>query len=63
MIKGIKVVYTYQNGDKPENYITEMYGKSADINSGFGGNYVWLVPIWTTEMVRFISSFSLRIDI
>lgn len=57
MIKGIQVVYTSSSGKRPENAITEMYGKSADINCGFGGDYVWLVPIWTTIMVLYIFIF------
>lgn len=51
MIKGIQVVYTHSSRKKPEDAIAEMYGKSGDINDGFGGIYVWLVPVWTTKMV------------
>ncbi|KAG4070498.1 hypothetical protein HA402_005730 [Bradysia odoriphaga] len=52
VIKGIQVVYTSSSSKKPPNAIEEMYGMSADINSGFGGDYVWLVPIWTTYMME-----------
>ncbi|XP_037032110.1 uncharacterized protein LOC119071331 [Bradysia coprophila] len=52
VIKGIQVVYTSSSSKKPPNAIAEMYGMSADINSGFGGDYVWLVPIWTTNMTE-----------
>lgn len=51
VIKGIQVVYTSSSSKKPPNAIAEMYGKSSDINSGFGGDYVYLVPIWTNDMV------------
>lgn len=57
MIKGIQVVYTKESKDKPTNSIAEMYGKSSDINSRFGGAYVWLVPIWTTNRVRHFTVF------
>ncbi|KAK0666762.1 hypothetical protein QBC41DRAFT_305001 [Cercophora samala] len=35
---------TVYGEDKPAGAIEEINGKSADINNGFGGDYVWLVP-------------------
>lgn len=49
LIKDIQVVYTQQSIDRPQNLITETSGGSPDINNGFGGKYVWLVPIWTSS--------------
>ncbi|KAK4210224.1 hypothetical protein QBC37DRAFT_292952 [Rhypophila decipiens] len=32
------------NDDAPPGCINEINGQSADINKGFGGSYVWLIP-------------------
>lgn len=51
LLKDIKVVYTEHNIDMPTDTITDTLGGSADINKGFGGKYVWLVPVWTRNKV------------
>ncbi|KAK4675722.1 hypothetical protein QC764_0081030 [Podospora pseudoanserina] len=35
---------THYGENKPGDSINEINGQSADINKGFGGEYVWLVP-------------------
>ncbi|KAI1262239.1 hypothetical protein F5Y18DRAFT_399055 [Xylariaceae sp. FL1019] len=30
--------------ERPYNALTEISGQSADINKGYGGSYVWLIP-------------------
>lgn len=34
----------------PDGAVTEVIGKSNDINSGFGGSFVFLVPVWGSEL-------------
>lgn len=51
MIKDIVVVYTDQSIDRPVTVITDWFGGSPDINAGHKGQYVWLVPIWTSKLV------------
>ena len=46
-LKSIDVVYTKQEIERPDSIIKEINNLSADINSSFGGIYVWLVPIYT----------------
>ncbi len=50
LIKNIRVVYTDQSIDRPQNLITETHGGNPDVNSGLG-RYTWLVPEWTTKVV------------
>lgn len=57
MLQDIRVVYTSQSIDRPENVITDTFGGSPDINSKHSGDYVWLVPVWTTKAVS-ISFFA-----
>lgn len=58
MIKEIRVEYTSQSVDRPNNLITETSGGSPDINKGFGGEYVWLVPVWTVKSVSKLDLFT-----
>uniref|UniRef100_T1IT88 Uncharacterized protein n=1 Tax=Strigamia maritima TaxID=126957 RepID=T1IT88_STRMM len=50
-LKNIKVVYTGEGdaASKPSNSLVEVDGWNADINGGFDGDHVWLVPVWTTN--------------
>jgi hypothetical protein len=49
LLKDIKVVYTDELIDRPDDIIEEVDGniKSADINYKHGGKYVWLKPEYT----------------
>lgn len=59
-LKDIDIVFTKQSVERPKNLIIESSGGNSDINGGFGGDYSWLVPVWTTSMVswRELWSFS-----
>ncbi|CAL8128941.1 unnamed protein product [Orchesella dallaii] len=46
----IDVVYTSDSVGRPSNIIREVNGKNPDINGGYRGSYVWLIPIWTTRL-------------
>lgn len=56
LIKDIQVVYTDQSVERPQNLITESTGGSPDINKGFGGKYVWLVPVWTSNADKAVTN-------
>lgn len=50
MIKDIRVVYTDQSIDRPDNIITETSGGDLDVNKGYQ-KHTWLVPVWTGKVV------------
>ncbi|XP_021950037.1 uncharacterized protein LOC110847405 [Folsomia candida] len=60
-LSGIEVVYTKDNSSKPDSIISEVNGKNADLNAGFGGDYIWLVPKWTSRLDQGLTS--LRIEL
>lgn len=51
LLSNIKVVYTDQNVDMPNDALTETSGGSPDVNKGYSGKYVWLVPEWVADKV------------
>jgi len=54
LLKDIKVVYTDSAFQRPYDLIDDAIHGKPDINIGFGGNYVWLVPVWTKSKVCMI---------
>jgi len=52
-LKDIRVVHSSSASQRPRDLIEDNLMKKHDINSGFGGKYVWLVPVWTTSKVSF----------
>ncbi|XP_035701757.1 uncharacterized protein LOC118433684 [Folsomia candida] len=57
----IDIIYGNESSQIPPNNIAEVTGKTADINAGFGGDYVWLVPEWSSRLDEGVTS--LRIDV
>ncbi|KAI0437003.1 hypothetical protein F4803DRAFT_540406 [Xylaria telfairii] len=53
------LIAMYANADEeylqPDEVVHEIQGQSSDINSGFGGKYVWLQPEWTIAKEEAIS--------
>ncbi|CAL8128940.1 unnamed protein product [Orchesella dallaii] len=49
-LQDIDVVYTSDSVSRPSNIISELKGENPNINGGYGGSYVWLIPIWTTRL-------------
>ncbi|KAI1417058.1 hypothetical protein F5Y13DRAFT_185890 [Hypoxylon sp. FL1857] len=43
---------------QPDEVAHEIQGQSSDINSGFGGKFVWLHPEWTSVNEEAISDLS-----
>jgi len=55
----IKVVY---QSVMPKNAISELDGKPADVNYGFGGVPVWLVPVYTEAGGAAVTEFGVKIQ-
>jgi len=56
VLKDIEVVYTKDSVSRPDDLIQEARGLNADINSGYGGDFVWLKPIWTDDVTKAVTS-------
>ncbi|KAI4247439.1 MAG: hypothetical protein L6R40_001387 [Gallowayella cf. fulva] len=61
-LSDIQVIYTDNVNDKPWDTIREVTGQNEDINSGFGGKYVWLKPIYTNQVSQAITDCRIRIQ-
>uniref|UniRef100_T1IV27 Uncharacterized protein n=1 Tax=Strigamia maritima TaxID=126957 RepID=T1IV27_STRMM len=61
-LKTISVVYTEDAVSKPSNSLVEVDGWNTDINDGFNGDYVWLVPVWTTNPAEAATSIEVIIQ-
>ncbi|KZW01226.1 hypothetical protein EXIGLDRAFT_760985 [Exidia glandulosa HHB12029] len=48
-ISNIQVYYGTKPNQQPPNAVKEVTGQSDDINFQFGGDYVWLVPVKTSD--------------
>ncbi|EFY89489.1 subtilisin-like protease [Metarhizium acridum CQMa 102] len=57
-ISGLEVVY----GNKPPaNRVIEVHHQPEDINHNFGGEFVWLIPLYTTRRDEACTSFTVII--
>ncbi|KAI0265965.1 hypothetical protein BC834DRAFT_824277 [Gloeopeniophorella convolvens] len=56
------VVYTDNLSSEPADRVRELYGAPEDINKGFKGKYVWLVPVWGTDTRKAINNVDLVIQ-
>lgn len=56
-IEKLEVVYGNLPSQLPQNVVEELSNQSPDINKGYGGDYVWLVPVWTTDAKKAATSF------
>ncbi|KAI0260945.1 hypothetical protein BC834DRAFT_898168 [Gloeopeniophorella convolvens] len=59
---GMTVIYTGSASSAPADRVRDLHGGADDINKGFGGEYVWLVPIWSTDTKQALSGFDLAIQ-
>ncbi|KAL9094974.1 MAG: hypothetical protein Q9163_006532 [Psora crenata] len=62
LLADIKVVYRSHYTDRPFNCIHEIGDRSEDINCGFGGDYVFLNPIYTNQVDEAITTCRIRIQ-
>jgi len=60
-VSNIKVVYGNSEFEKPDDCLKDVQGGSSDINAGYGGNYVWLVPEWSTTVKDACTGFDVVI--
>ncbi|KAA8907998.1 hypothetical protein FN846DRAFT_946297 [Sphaerosporella brunnea] len=61
-VSGITVVYGNSQFEKPDDSVKEIHGGNADINAGYGGSYVYLVPTWTTTSENACTGFDVIIQ-
>ncbi|RGP81410.1 hypothetical protein FLONG3_555 [Fusarium longipes] len=52
-ISKIEVSYS---ADQPSDCVSEIFGRSADINKGQGGEYVWLKVHYATKPIDLVSN-------
>jgi len=48
-------------GTHPSEIVLEAFGDKSNINKGYGGKNVWLVPKWTRDPNRASTSFSIQL--
>ncbi|KAI9799461.1 MAG: hypothetical protein M1833_003983 [Piccolia ochrophora] len=48
-LTGFRTVYGDRENERPSDVIGALNGASTDMNKGFGGKYVWLVPTWSND--------------
>ncbi|CCM06247.1 uncharacterized protein FIBRA_08496 [Fibroporia radiculosa] len=58
----IEVHYGTEQSQAPPGRLLEIKGGNDDINAGFGGKYVWLVPVKTNVHADALSSLSIAIQ-
>ncbi|KAG5725213.1 hypothetical protein E4T56_gene10119 [Termitomyces sp. T112] len=61
-ISGIQVVYGDQASDAPDDRVGDWFGGSDNINYGFDAKFVWLVPVYTTQVSEALTNFDLIIQ-
>ncbi|KAL8685189.1 MAG: hypothetical protein Q9224_005920 [Gallowayella concinna] len=61
-IKEIQAVYTDNPNDRPFDCLHEITGQNEDINSGFGGKYCYLKPIFTNQVNQAMTQCRVRVD-
>ncbi|EKM50344.1 uncharacterized protein PHACADRAFT_264971, partial [Phanerochaete carnosa HHB-10118-sp] len=61
-VVGLQVVYGNVAAERPDMRVVEVNGGNDDINAGFGGDYVWLKPVYTFDPVEAASRFDLIIQ-
>ncbi|OTA65850.1 hypothetical protein K449DRAFT_403327 [Hypoxylon sp. EC38] len=61
-IKETDVIYGTSSSEAPETRVHEWFDQGDDINEGFGGSYVWLVPVYTLDPDEAATSFNIIIQ-
>ncbi|PBK98208.1 hypothetical protein ARMGADRAFT_920886 [Armillaria gallica] len=61
-IKDVKVVYSDQASGKPDGRVQELSGWNDDMNAGFKGKCVSLVPVYTNDVREAAISFEVIIQ-
>ncbi|KAK1147353.1 hypothetical protein N8T08_001433 [Aspergillus melleus] len=58
----IDVVYGSDKSNEPSNSIQVVDANNGDINAGYGGEFVWLVPKWSFESDNAVSGVRIIIQ-
>lgn len=61
-IEYMDTVYGNKESDAPEDRVRTFQKGSDDINHGFKGKYVWMVPRWTFDTDKAATSFDIFIQ-
>lgn len=61
-LKDIHVTYAKDAVSKPYDSLVEQHGRSTDVNAGFGGEFVYLVPVWTDRVSEAVTSIEVIIQ-
>lgn len=61
-VEYMDVAYGTKESDAPQDRVRTFNGGSDDINRGFKGKYVWLVPRWTLDTDKAATSFDIFIQ-
>jgi hypothetical protein len=61
-LNGIRVVYGTKPSDVPPDRVREVGGLSNDINCGYHGDYMWLIPEYTFRIEDAVTGFDLFIQ-
>ena len=61
-IEYMDTAYGDRESDAPEDRVRTFQRGSDDINHGFGGKYVWMVPRWTIDTNKAATSFDIFIQ-
>ncbi|KAL8721626.1 MAG: hypothetical protein Q9225_001715, partial [Loekoesia sp. 1 TL-2023] len=61
-ISSLEAVYTDNGNDRPFDCLHEITRQNEDINSGFGGKYVYLKPVYTNQVSQALTDCRVRIE-
>ncbi|KAI1785754.1 hypothetical protein LXA43DRAFT_1099898 [Ganoderma leucocontextum] len=61
-ISSVDVVYSDEPSGAPAERVRELNGQNDDINYQFGGKYVWLVPVYTSDRGAAVAGFEIAIQ-
>ncbi|KAK4466129.1 hypothetical protein QBC42DRAFT_330831 [Cladorrhinum samala] len=62
LIRNLGVQYGNGEAEAADDHVHELTGKSADINKGHKGKYVWLIPEYTFDTSQAATGFEIRIQ-
>ncbi|KAL3430409.1 hypothetical protein BDV09DRAFT_189294 [Aspergillus tetrazonus] len=61
-LQSIDVRYGEDPSSEPSDGIRTVDGTNADINAGFGGDFVWLVPHYSSNAANAVSNIRIIIQ-
>ncbi|GJJ07058.1 hypothetical protein Clacol_001257 [Clathrus columnatus] len=61
-VSGMNVAYGTHPSQEPDGALTEINHNNDDVNAGFNGSYVWLVPTFTSNAKDAVTGFNILIQ-